>query len=282
VTLAKLDREARRARLETALKRHPEAARLVADWLSAPRDADELASLQGIRTALWRSPKLHKQLVVALGGPVRLDALASRADAPPAVALAGSPGSSPSCGDPFLRVRIAQLHVYEEDDDFYNDEIYCLVHSESNAGDEVRLTVPTSPLDEGDSKIYTLEDGVVWGIDAPKNPEGPLLLTYECFELDGPNDWSYLLESLKQGLDELAGMYAWAALAGAAVSIINQAIALDADDHLFSAQQSLPAEEFLDATHGVAWSVRKSGTNLNSLWDWELQMQAWGCAQLGQ
>ena len=63
--------------------------------------------------------------------------------------------------------------------------------------------------------------------------------------------------------------------------IVGAALALDGDDYLFSATQTVPEESHLGLTNGAYWTVRRDGTHLLSDWDWELVLRAWGCAAFG-
>lgn len=163
-----------------------------------------------------------------------------------------------------------------------NDKVYCLIRAESSVGDELRLTPPSPPLDEGDSLSYSLHAGLVWGTTGPRDPEGNLLITYDCFEQDSDSQWSTFFEDLSAALTAVGSEPGgWGAAVGVAAGIVAKLIALDGDDHLLNAQQVLDASTYLEAAKGTSWTVRKSGMNLNSLWDWRLNMELWGCAEYG-
>ncbi len=50
------------------------------------------------------------------------------------------------------------------------------------------------------------------------------------------------------------------------------------DNLKLNGQQTISKSEFLDLTNGRVWNVRESGGSLFSKWDWELQIESWGCA----
>ena len=52
------------------------------------------------------------------------------------------------------------------------------------------------------------------------------------------------------------------------------------DDLKLNAQQTIAKSEILDLTNGRVWNVRQSGGSeiLFDAWDWELQIERWGCA----
>ena len=80
----------------------------------------------------------------------------------------------------------------------------------------------------------------------------------------------------------LQGGYAWGendATADGTES--TEVLALDSDDHLFNAQQTVPLDMQLELTNGAFRTVRREGTHNLSDWDWELVVKAWGCAEYG-
>lgn len=203
----------------------------------------------------------------------------------PTKVMGAYPGGTVECGSPLLRVRAATVTVHEEDDDFANDIVYCALTSEAATASEIRVTPQTPNLDQGDSFSYPIEAGVFWGQAQPETPGGNLLLTYDCFEADDNSSYQGLIDSIGNAAEQLggvAGSYGWIFDAiGAVAPVLSDAIGLDGDDHLFNAQQVIGLDQQLDLTNGRFWSVRRSGTHLNSDWDWELRVEAWGCAEFG-
>jgi hypothetical protein len=190
-------------------------------------------------------------------------------------------GMPQPCDNPRLRVRVARLDVLEEDDDIANDEVYCVISAEGGAAAEIRVTPITSPLDEGDSIEYALAQGVVWGQNDLVAPMGGLSLTYNCIESDSSDGYSGLLEAIGNAAEQAGAMSednGWIFDAVGIVSdLLPSVLALDSDDQLFNASQIVPADMHLALTQGAYWEVRRSGTNLNSDWDWLLRMEVWGC-----
>lgn len=142
----------------------------------------------------------------------------------------------------------------------------------------------TSPLDEGDFAVYSLAEGVIWGQEGQlRPPGGNLLITYNCFESESDDGFAQLVGLLgdaAQSFGGIAGTNGWIFEgAGAVASVIAMALALDNDDRLLVAQQSLGAAIQIQAANGVYWLIDRSGVNLNSDWNWVLRMEAWGCAE---
>jgi hypothetical protein len=196
------------------------------------------------------------------------------------------PGGSMECGAPLLRVGISSITVHEEDDDFANDIVYCVVQAESMTGAEIRVTPQTPNLDEGDSFTFALESGVFWGQQGPTTPAGNMLITYDCIEADTSGGYQALVSAIGQAAGQVGnvveGENGWVFSTAAAIApVVSTGLALDTDDHLFNAQQTIPLDSQLALTNGAYWTVRRDGTHIFSDWDWELTVQAWGCAEFG-
>jgi hypothetical protein len=296
VALEPLGPEAVLARLAARFEKADRGARALAAALGRPR-AGESPFATELRAAFAAHPDLALRVreAVAAAGVSDPDSFAdARPEAEVMPTLSDGvqvldmvpPGGTVSCGAPLLRMRVAQITVHEEDDDFANDIVYCAVSSEAAAGAEVRVTPKTPNLDEGDSHSFSLEAGVMWGQAGPRSPEGNLLVTYDCFEQDDNSGYTDLINAIGEGASQAGGViggeYGWILeTVGALSGIVSEAVTLDGDDYLFNATQTLDLSIQLDLTNGKFWSVRKSGTHLGSDWDWELRIEAWGCAEYG-
>ncbi|MBK6519898.1 MAG: hypothetical protein IPM79_34085 [Polyangiaceae bacterium] len=279
------------ARLEKRIEQGGPGVRLVAAALAGER-AGELPAVSAIRRSFAHHPELATRVRGALtrARVERLDLsqpidLANLGGGPITTHGGEFPGGTVECGAPLLRVRVSTVTVHEEDDDFANDIVYCALSSEAATASEIRVTPQTPNLDEGDSFTYAIEAGVFWGQAEPETPGGNLLLTYDCFETDSSDGYQSLIEGIGNLAEEVggvAGSYGWIfGIIGAVAPVLSDALALDGDDHLFNAQQTIDLGIQLDMTNGRFWNVRRDGTHLNSDWDWELRVEAWGCAEYG-
>ena len=198
------------------------------------------------------------------------------------------PGGTVECGAPMLRVRVASVKVYNPDDDVAHDIIYCAVQSEAATASEIVVTPETPNLGSDDSFGFSINSGIFWGQKQPTSPGGNLMITYDCFEDDSSSGYQKLLDSIAQGAlavggSGVAGAYGWVfTVVGAVSGIVSSGLALDGDDHLFNTSQIIPLAKQLELTNGRYWTVRRAGTHLWSDWDWELRIEAWGCAQYGE
>lgn len=294
--------------LAAQLRRHIDEgsveARLIAAALS-PAQADEPPFVTELRGIFAQhedaTAALRRQLALAgmdapedfrAAHPVRaaqvsVADLAAAVVSPAATADGGLTGerrpTAAPCDDPRLRVRVARLDVHEEDDDFANDEVYCAITSEASSASEIKITPKTGALDEGDSYTYPLEGGVVWGQGGPEAPKGNLLITYNCIESDTAEGYANLVMAVgmaaqQAGALDIPGVDGWVFPAvGVVANVLSGALALDGDDQLFNASQVIPEDQHVPLTTGAWWSVRRTGTHINSDWDWELRMEIWGC-----
>lgn len=276
------------ARLEALVAEQGPGVQLIAAALRPPRH-DEPLLVAAVREALWKHPKIFDALdrnLTAAG--LYTVPVADRFDFRPPTFTPRSgefPGGTVECGAPLLRVRVAQVIVHEEDDDWENDIVYCALTSEAATASEIRITPETPELDEDESFTFAIEAGVFWGQVQPETPGGGLMLTYDCFEADSSSGYQDLINGIGAAAAQMggfAGSYGWVfAAVGAVAPVISGALGMDGDDHLFNAQQTIPLDKQLDLTNGRSWSVRRSGTHNMSDWDWELRVEAWGCAEYG-
>jgi hypothetical protein len=260
----------------------------------APSHAGETAFATYLRGLLAKYPGAERVLRKQLGRAGLTDVKGYvehyPEPAPPMRPMSSLPnGGTVECGAPMLRMRVAQVHVIEEDDDMANDIVYCVVTTESGAGSELRVTPKTPNLDEGDKYDFTIPQGIMWGLNGPRSPEGNLLITYNCIESDDNSTYTKLLDDLGNASTQIGGAlnqsgipYGWVfQIAGAVLPVIGGAISLDGDDQLFNATQTIEADKQLELTTGAFWTVRRSGKNGLSEWDWALRIEAWGCAEYG-
>jgi hypothetical protein len=279
-----------RARLEHAIASGDLGVRVIAAALS-----DETPSENPVVTIVRKALAEHPTAAAAARRGLERAGLHQpklySADLPPLLptysTMGGEfPGGTMECGSPLLRLRVAQITVHEEDDDWDNDIVYCSISSEAMNGSEIRVTPQTPPLDEGESFAFSIEAGVMWGQLGPTTPGGNMLITYDCFESDSDTGYQDLISAIGGAAGQIGGAiggeYGWVfTTVGAVAGVISSAMSLDGDDHLFNATQTIPLEMQLDLTNGRYWSVRRSGTHFLSDWDWELRVEAWGCAEYG-
>lgn len=308
VTLTELSKDSLRQRLARQLEEGGPAMRMVVAALDRPAAGESrlVTNLRGLIAARPKVDTIVRRQLAALGAadvaryrarmpePTPLAGLREIAatpaiqgmDAGAADAAAGDAGPV-DCGPPSLRVRLGAIKVYEPDDDWAADIVYCTLSAEGKGGSEVRITPKTPNLDEGETyRFANTEESVFWGMKAPRAPDGPLVLTYDCFEQDDSNSYTSLIRSVEVMVQESGGYRTNVGgyqidVVVVIANVLSGLLALDGDDHLFTASQTIQPEMQLQMTKGVTWEVRKKGTHLWSDWDWGLKLEAWGCAKYG-
>ena len=192
------------------------------------------------------------------------------------------------CHAPQLRMTLDTITVYEEVDDMANDAVYCIVTAEAPLGSAIQVTGVTQPLDEGESIVLPLNEGIVWGQNSTLTAAGgDMVITYDCFEQDDADEYISMLATLASASAAAGGVQGtgngWIFTnPGAAASVSAQMIALNSsDDYTVHAQHTIPGSAQLELTHGYYWTVRQSGTINMSDYDYELTMKIWGCSDNG-
>ena len=196
-------------------------------------------------------------------------------------------GAVDACA-PSLKIRLAKITVTEEDDDIANDEVYCSISATAKDVQELRITPKTRALDQGESQTFTGEETVVWGQGKPRPAAGDITMKYDCFETDSAQGYTAFVKAAadaakKYGTKVVSSENSGYVSTGAdlVATFLPQILALDSDDHLFVAQQTIPAARQMELAKGATWTLRKSGTHYWSDWDWTLTMEAWGCSVNG-
>jgi hypothetical protein len=188
--------------------------------------------------------------------------------------------NSPACR-PRLRLRVASVTVHQDREDS-GDEIYCVVSAEGRDA-EVRVTRITPQLADGKGYEFTLSEGIFWGQSTLKETGTNLHLKYECIENDEPGAWSKLIQDLgaelaRKGADAAgAAAGAWVVpIAEGVTGLIGNLLGVGrkGEERLFEATQTIDYDKQLELAAGAYWTVRRSGKDF----DWELRVEAWGCA----
>jgi hypothetical protein len=206
---------------------------------------------------------------------------------------AGIPSALPGtdgCQEAQLSLRIAQITAHSG-----GGQIYCIISSTDGVASDAALTQKTKDLGDGESYSFDPTSSIFWGGTGGEDGGGSetafattsnnLTITYNCFLVVDNSGWTAALSALSGAAQQaggVAGPYGWvfgagSAAASAAAAAVNAA---SGDDLKLNAQQTIPKSELLDLTNGRVWNVRQSGGSelLFDAWDWELQIESWGCA----
>lgn len=296
--MTRLSKADLQARLEKALAKAGPELRVLAAALDAKVEPGEHPLVPALRKVFAENASAAERLRGGLAKAGWGSAAAYRAKFPLSkielpkapVGDADPPGGTVECGAPLLRVGVQKMKVHEKDDVWPagGDEIFCIIQSESATGAEVRLLPMTPSLENGKEFAYSLESGVIWGQKGPTTPGGNLMITYDCVEQDDSSTYQKLIDAVGNAAGQIGGVIpgdsGWIlTTVGALAPVISGSLGLNGDDHLFNASQVLPLDIQLELTNGRFWSIRKGddGNFADGGWDWELFVQAWGCAEYG-
>jgi len=301
VGLAAISKEQLRSKLQAEVASGSKDARALAAALSARQDG-ESESVTFLRNLIQSNPRIAAALqrqVPSLGYgsmavyqrrfPTGIDVNndVGTATATKAPQVMEAPLPTAAC-IPSLKIRLAKITVHEDEDDWANDEIYCSISVASESVQELRITPKTRKLDEDESQSFTGEETVVWGQGRPREAKADLTVKYDCFEAESAAGYSALIKTAADAAKEYGNkvvseentgyVSTGADLLGA---ILPAVLALDSDDHLFVATQTIPVAKLMELAKGSSWTVKKKGSHLGSDWEWSLTMEAWGCAVNG-
>jgi hypothetical protein len=189
--------------------------------------------------------------------------------------------AAPNCKDPELRIRIERIVAHKG-----GGQIYCVLSASDGATSEVAITAKTKSLVDEQTHYFDPAGATFWGQKVLHPTTNNLTVSYNCFRVKG-DSWSKVLGAMgdsaaKQAGSDAAGQYGWAFGAGS-VAADAAAAAVQAgvgDELTFNAQQVIDKTGLMDLTNGRYWTIRKSqkGGVFGGGWDWEIFLQAWGCA----
>lgn len=202
-------------------------------------------------------------------------------DAPDAGADGGDAAAplsaSSTCKDPELRLRVEKVTTYKG-----GGQVYCIIDATDGSSSEVAITTKTKDLGGGETNYFDPAVSMFWGQKQLHTTTNNLTVTYNCFVVKS-DAWSKVFGAMGDAANKaggIAGPYGWAfgigeVAAGAAAAGIQAA---SGDQLLLNAQQTIDKSELLDLTNGRTWSIRKSGGGLLDKWDWQIDVESWGCA----
>lgn len=256
----------------------------------APRRPGESERITRFRAALAARPALATRLLRALRR-AGMDSVEQYRDRHPLLAdtptLAQPTRPTAVCDNPRLRIRVASITVNEDYDDVSDDIVYCVITTEAETVSELHLLPPTIELDEGQTHNYGTTAGIIWGAENQLTPPGGNMhVTYDCFESDQADGFNQLVEAAAEiagNVDgvPIPGLDGWIVPGDVLSSLLMNLIALDTDDYLLNAQQTIDKALLLELTQGRYWNLRRSDEGTFWAWDWTLRLEAWGCTDDG-
>lgn len=162
-------------------------------------------------------------------------------------------------------------------------QVYCIIDATDGVTSEAAITAKTADLGSGATNYFDLQSSLFWGQTALHTTTDNLTITYNCLRVVDNAVWTAALQALGSAAQQAggtAGLCGWA-FGAAAAGAQAAAAALQAasgDDLVFNAQQTIDRSELLDLTNGRVWALRKSGGSWPYDWDWEIDVESWGCS----
>jgi hypothetical protein len=186
-------------------------------------------------------------------------------------------GGHEDCRDPELRLRIERVIPHKG-----AGEIYCIVDATDGTSSEVAITPKTKSLSNGEEAFFSPINSVFWGQKSLHATTNNLTITYNCFVVKS-DAWAKVMGSAGDAANKaggIAGPYGWAfGIGEVAANVAAAAIqAASGDTLIFNTQQTIDRAALLDLTNGRYWTIRKNGGGLFDKWDWQFDVQSWGCA----
>jgi hypothetical protein len=200
-----------------------------------------------------------------------------------------------NCSDPLLKMRVSEIQIHKNGSSG-KLEMFCLVQADDGQSSELMIT-PQYPnlVDSNPAILLSPSAGTFWGeaVNGVKLSQFNITVTYQCFMVLQPDAFQNALNAIAGVAGSAAGIpgnpYGWAFGAGAAAAaaVAAASAAGTGASPLLSVQQTIDDNALLGLTNGETWIIEQTGsTKLDGdcgffggcNWDWELDIEAWGCA----
>ena len=207
----------------------------------------------------------------------------------------GDPMGDVLCSDPLLKMRVSQVQVHKNGASG-SLEMFCMVQADDGQSSQLMVTPDYMNLsDNNQPLLLSPAAGTFWGeaVNGVKLSQFNITVTYQCFMVTTP-------DALQSALTAIAGVagagaaipgnpYGWAFGAGGAAAAAAAAATATGSGAtaLLNVQQTIDASALLKLTNGYTWVIEQTGSTKadgqcgffsSCDWDWELDVEAWGCA----
>jgi hypothetical protein len=207
----------------------------------------------------------------------------------------GPPIASTDCSYPLLKMRVSQVVVHKNGAPG-SLELFCLVQAQDATSSQLMLTPDYMNVsDDNAPLILSPAAGTFWGeaVSGIKLSQFDITVTYTCFMETTPDALQTVLMSLSSAANAGAAIpgnpYGWAFGLGGAAAAAGAALAAAGSGvtQLLNVQQTIDASALLPLTNGDTWVIEQTGSTKadgdcgffsSCDWDWELDVEAWGCA----
>jgi len=204
-------------------------------------------------------------------------------------------GGSANCSDPLLKMRVSEIQIHKNGASS-GVEMFCVVQADDGQSSELMVTPDYMNLnDNNPALILSPSAGTFWGeaVNGVKLSQFNITVTYQCYMVLQPDAFQNALNAIAGVAGAAAAIpgnpYGWAfGIGGAAAAAAAAATAAGSGASvLLSVQQTIDASSLLSLTNGRTWVIEQTGsTKLDGdcgffggcNWDWEVDVEAWGCA----
>lgn len=199
----------------------------------------------------------------------------------------GPTADETDCLDAKLRMRLRQIRIHKNGADLIDVDLYCIITAnEGDKGSEIYMTPLSYKVGDGDAPLlFDVGKSKFWGQLDLRPTNMNLSIDYRCYRSKDNRQYEEVLDKIAKAAKDVggvAGQYGWAFGVGSlGVSIVSKAVGADSGDELWlHLQQTISKDALLEMTNGVIWSVRQTGRGASLIedYDWELELEAWGCA----
>jgi hypothetical protein len=207
----------------------------------------------------------------------------------------GMPPGSTDCSDPLLKMRVSQVVIHKNGDPG-SLHLFCLVQADDGQSSQLMLTPDWMNIsDNNPPLILSPAQGTFWGeaTNGIKLSQFNITVTYQCFMELQPSALQNALMAISQFAGAAAAIpgnpYGWAFGVGGAAAAAAAAAAATGSGAtpLLNVQQTIDQSSLLTLTNGRTWVIEQTGSTTadgqcgffgSCDWDWELDVEAWGCA----
>jgi hypothetical protein len=200
-----------------------------------------------------------------------------------------------NCSDPLLKMRVSEIQIHQNGASG-GVEMFCMVQADDGQSSELMVTPDYMNLNDNNPPlILSPSAGTFWGeaVNGVKLSQFNITVTYQCYMVLQPDAFQNALNAIAGVAGQAAAIpgnpYGWAfGLGGAAAAAAAAATAAGSGASvLLDVQQTIDSNALLALTNGNTWTIEQTGsTKLDGdcgffggcTWDWELDIEAWGCA----
>jgi hypothetical protein len=213
----------------------------------------------------------------------------------------GDPNALNVCSYPLLKMRVSDFVIHKNGSPS-SLEFFCLVQADDGQSSTLMLSPDYMNISDGNPPLTLAPAaGTFWG-EASSADGGPIgvklsqfniTVTYQCFMVLQPGALQKVLGAIAGYSGMIAGIpgnpYGWAFGAAGAAAAAAAALAQVGSGaaQMLNVQQTIDQSALLKLTNGYTWVIEQKGsTKANGDcglfgscdWDWQLDIEAWGCA----